>query len=414
MTMYRHRKQARLIPATALTWQLRARLGFTFQGDGSSLVSIGLSTRYYHQEFEIDPSTSDYRPVSPTQISPITYVDLSQAMISLDIGLIFGGKSNAAQEAHDAFAEKKYSSALEIQDDFLSAFPNHHNRELMMIEREMIEDTLITHYYRDAHQVLSEGKLQSAYSLITQGQAPPTERVGSAVKGMKVSIADKALQVASDELKRLNYLRAEEMIQLALKSDPSSIEVAKALLARSYIIRATILYQTKTYSRSLFWLKRADGMSDRYKLLTAELREKIGEGRLDDANEGILREDREMVYQSMQDAAKLNPGLEDLVDTHLIELEEAMDRIRSETVQSLKRMAVDNLLDDISNLDPENFTPRVGMQGSVLATYVGAPSRKFNEGKYELWTYPRGESRELWLYLRNGIIEKVEFRDLMD
>ena len=414
MTLYENIKKARIIKSSAMTWQLRAGAGFTFQGDGSSLVTVGISAGYIHQAFEIDASTADFQPLSPTQIVPISYIDLSHPLISFDIGLIFGGKSNAAQEAHDAFKDKNFTAALEIQDDFLSAFPNHHNREFMLLEREMIEDTLITHYYRDAHQVLSEGKLQSAYSLITQGQTPPTDRVGAAVEGMKVSIADKALQVASDELKRLNYLRAEEMIQLALKSDPSSLEVAQALLARSYIIRATILYQSKTYSRALFWLKRADGLTDRYKLVTAQMREKIGEGRLDDANEGILREDREMVYQSMEDAAKLNPGLEDLVEEHMTDLEEAMDHIREERVQSLKRMAVDNLLDEISSLDPDSFVPRVGMQGSVLSTYVGAPSRKFNEGKYELWTYPRGEGMELWLYLRNGIIEKVEFKELMD
>jgi len=414
MTLYENIKKAKLFTSNALTWKLRTGLAYTFQGDGSSLVSIGLSAAYYHQAFEIDLTTSDFQADNPVQIAPINYLDLSQPMIAFDVGLIFGGQPNAAQEAHDAFLDKKFSGALEIQDDFLSAFPYHHNKERMMMERQMIEDTLITHYYRDAHQVLSDGQLQTAYSLITQGQKPPTDRVDQAVEGMKVTIADRALQVASDELKRLNYLRAEEMILLALKSDPRSLEIAEALLARSYIIRATILYQSETYSRALFWLKRADGLTDRYKLVTAQMRENIGDGRLDDANEGILREDREMVYQSMEDAAKLNPGLEDLVEEHMQDLEEAMDHIRDETVQSLKRMAVDNLLDDISNLDPENFTPRVGMQGSVLATYVGAPTRKFNEGKYELWTYPRGERMELWLYLRNGIIEKVEFRELME
>lgn len=407
LSLYENIRKSSLIYANALTWQVRSGLGFTFQGDGSSLVAVGLSVGYYKQAFEIDMAESDYQPETSAYIAPITYVDFSQPVISFDIGLIFGGKNNAAQEAHDAFRDKKFSGAIEIQDDFLSAFPNHHNKEIMLLERQMIEDTLITHYYRDAHQVLSEGELQSAYSLLMQGKAPPTQRVDKAVDGMKVTIADQALQTASDELKRLNYLRAEEMIQLALKSDPSTLEVAKALLARSYIIRATILYQSKTYSRSLFWLKQADGLTDRYKMVTAQMRERIGEGRLDDANEGILKEDREMVFQSMQEAKSLNPGLGEVVEEHMEDLEQAMDRIQADRVQSLKRMAVENMLDEVSNLDPDNFTPRVGMQASVLATYVGAPSRKFQEGKYELWTYPRKDGTELWLYLRNGLIEKV-------
>ncbi|MCF7807724.1 MAG: hypothetical protein K9M49_00590 [Candidatus Marinimicrobia bacterium] len=407
LTLYENINKSSLIKAGAFTWQVSSGVGFTVQGDGSSLIAIGLSAGYYKQAFEIDLAESEFEPETPSFIAPINYVDFSHPVISFDIGLIFGGKTNAAQEAHAAFRDKKFTSAVEIQDDFLSAFPNHHNKDIMRLERQMIEDTLITHYYRDAHDVLSQGKLQNAYSLLRRGKTPPTERINNAVEGMKRTIADQALQTAADELKRLNYLRAEEMIQLALKSDPSSVEVAKALLARSYIIRATILYQSKTYSRSLYWLKLADGLTDRYKMVTAQMREKIGEGRLEDANEGILKEDREMVYQSMQEAKSLNPGLGDVVEQHMKDLEHAMDRIQEDKVRSLKRMAVENMLDEVSNLDPENFTPRVGMQGSVLATYVGDPSRKFQEGKYELWTYSRKDGTELWLYLRNGLIEKV-------
>ena len=200
------------------------------------------------------------------------------------------------------------------------------------------------------------------------------------------------------------------MILLALRSDPSSLPVAKVLLARSYIIRATILHQTGTYSRSIYWLKQADGLTDRYKAVTDNMREKIGEGRLDDANEGIRREDRKMVYQSMQDAKALNPVLRDVVDEHLKDLEKAIEYESDQQLSSLKRMALDNMLDDVSSLDPNNFTPPIGMQGAALSNYVGPPTRSFEEGDYELWTYPRPNGQELWLYLRDGIIEKVEIK----
>lgn len=409
MTLYENIKQQKLIKSSALTWHLGAGLGFTFQGDGSSLVALGLSAAYYHQAFDFDQN-SDITAVNPLEIIPINHLDLSQAVISIDIGLIFGGKSNDAQRAHQAFVDKDFSKALEIQTELLNSFPDHHNRAALLIEKHMIEDTLITNYYREAHEVLAEGKLRNAYSMLTRGQRPPTEGVAKAVKGMKVSISDKALEAAAKALKNLDYAYAEEMILLALKSDPTSLPIAKVLLSRSYIIRASILYQTKTYDRALYWLKQADGLTDRYNLMTADLRQKIGEGRLDDANEGILRKDKEMVYQSMQDAKALKPILSDVVDEHLKSLEEAIEYELDEKITSLKRMALDNLLDDISDLDPKNFVPSAGMQGSVLANYVGEPTRRFKEGEYELWTYPRDNGLELWLYLRDGIIEKVEFK----
>ena len=410
ISLYQNIKLEKLIRSSGLTWQFGGGLDYTFQGDGSSMVVIGLSAAYYHQAFNFDLDNTDIRSANAGEIIPITYLDLSQPVISLDIGLIFGGNSNSAQRVHEEFINKNFTKALEIQTELLNSFPDHHNRETLLIEKQMIEDTLVARYYQDANQVLNEGKLKSAYSLVSRGQAPPTKSLEKAVGGMKIKISYRALEAAAEALKNIDYEYAEEMILLALKSDPSSIKVAKVLLARSYILRATILYQSRTYARALYWLKQADGLTDRYKLVTEDLRQKIGEGRLDDANEGILREDKEMVYQSMQDAKALKPVLGKIVDEHLKQLEEAIEFETDQHVGSLKRMALDNLLDDISELDPENFIPKVGMQGSVLSNYVGAPERRFKEGEYELWTYPRVNGQELWLYLRDGIIEKVELK----
>lgn len=410
MTLYENIKKQNLIKSSSLTWHIGGGLGFTFQGDGSSMVVIGLSATYYHQAFDFDLGNSDISAVNPQEIIPINHLDLSQGIISLDIGLIFGGKTNTAQEAHQAFVDKDFTKSLEIQTGLLNSFPDHYNKAALMLEKKMIEDTLVTQYYREAHDVLAEGKIKSAYSLLNRGKTPPTPGVKKAISGMKVSISDKALESAATALKILDYKQAEEMILLALKSDPSCLPVAKVLLSRSYIIRATILYESKTYGRALYWLKQAEGITDRYKLVIEDMREKIGEGRLDDANEGILREDKEMVYQSMQDAKELKPILSDVVDEHLKNLEKAIEYESDEKITSLKRMALDNLLDEISELDPKNFVPSVGMQGSVLANYVGEPDRRFKEGEYELWTYPRDNGVELWLYLRDGIIEKVEFK----
>ena len=49
------------------------------------------------------------------------------------------------------------------------------------------------------------------------------------------------------------------------------------------------------------------------------------------------------------------------------------------------------------------------MKGSLITRYIGAPERKFREGDYELYVYPKSENTEIWLYLRNGVIEKIEY-----
>ncbi|MEA3287543.1 MAG: hypothetical protein U9Q77_09250 [Candidatus Marinimicrobia bacterium] len=411
MTLYENEISDKLIDANGLTWQLGGGLGYTLKGDGSSKVNLGLSFTYLHQSFEIDMNNSNLSPVDPAERIPITYIDLSQPIISLDIGLIFGGSSNAALKAHSLFKQKRYSKALEMQHEMLQLYPDHHNKKAILLQKQMIEDSLVTRYYRDVDTILSQGKLENALALLTQGETPPNEIVANSVYEMKRRLADKALTKAGNALKHLDYDQAEQLILLALKSDPTTVQIAQVLLARSYIIRATILYQAGVYQRSLYWLKQADKNSDRYKMVTTDLRQKIGDGHLDDANAGILKSDRQMVYESMKDAKNLNPILGDIVDKHLIDLEHAMEFVEKQQLEPLKRMALDNLLDDVAGLNPENFNPKIGMKGSLIARYIGPPERCFEEGNYELWVYPRPEGVELWLYLQEGKIERIEYQE---
>jgi hypothetical protein len=291
----------------------------------------------------------------------------------------------------------------------LNLNPTHHNKKAILIEKQMVEDSLVTRYYHDVRTILSQGKIENAFALIQQGDTPPGVDVERGVREMKIEIADRALILVSEALKVLDYERAEDMILLALKSDPATYQIAQVLLARSYIIRATILYGSGVYGRSLYWLKQADGLTDRYSMITNKLRQKIGDGKLDDANEGILKEDRQMVYESMQDAKFLNPILSEVVDEHLKDLEAAMKYADEQQIAPLKRMAIDNLLEDVAGLDPENFVPRIGMKGSLIARYIGQPQRKFHEGEYELYIYPKSKEVEVWLYLRDGVIERIEY-----
>ena len=409
LTLYENNLLDRLIDANGLTWQVGTGVGYTVKGDGSSRVSFGLNVDYYHQAFEIDMSASNLSAVNPGEIIPITYLNLSQPVYSFSIGLMFGGYPNAAKKAHDAFLAKRYSKALELQQELLNLNPTHHNKKAILIEKQMVEDSLVTRYYHDVRTILSQGKIENAFALIQQGDTPPGVDVERGVREMKIEIADRALILVSEALKVLDYERAEDMILLALKSDPATYQIAQVLLARSYIIRATILYGSGVYGRSLYWLKQADGLTDRYSMITNKLRQKIGDGKLDDANEGILKEDRQMVYESMQDAKFLNPILSEVVDEHLKDLEAAMKYADEQQIAPLKRMAIDNLLEDVAGLDPENFVPRIGMKGSLIARYIGQPQRKFHEGEYELYIYPKSKEVEVWLYLRDGVIERIEY-----
>ena len=411
MTLYENKVLDRLIDANGFTWHIGSGLGYTIKGDGSSRVTFGVNLEYFHQAFEIDMSTSNLSPVNSDEIIPIKYIDLSQPVFTLNIGLIFGGYPNAAMKAFEAFKDKHYSRALEIQQELLQFTPHHHNKEAVLIQKQMVENSLVIRYYRDVRTILSHGKLGDAYALIQQGEKPPGEAIEKAVQNMEVEIADRALEGVAEALKMLDYELAEDLILLALKSDPSSYPIAKVLLARSYIIRATVLYQSGVFGRSLYWLKQADGLTDRYTMVTENLRKKIGDGRLDDANEGILKENRQMVYESMKDAKNLNPALSNIIDNHLKDLEQAIKYADEQKIAPMKRMALDNLMDDVENLDPENFVPKLGMKGSLIIRYIGPPERKFKEGEYELYVYPKSESVEIWLYLREGSIEKVEYQN---
>ena len=411
MTLYENEALDRLIDATAFTWHMGAGAGYTIKGDGSSRVSFGVNVEYVHQAFEIDMGASNLSAVDSDKLIPIKYVDLSQPIISLNIGLIFGGYPNAAMKAYESFKDKHYTRSLEKMQELLQFTPKHHNKEAVLIQKQMVEDSLVSKYYRDVRTILSQGKIGDAHALIQQGEKPPGEAIERAVQNMEVEIADRALEGVAEALKMLDYELAEDLILLALKSDPSSYSIAKVLLARSYIIRATVLYQSGVYGRSLYWLRQADGLTDRYNLVTAGMRQKIGDGRLDDANEGILKEDRQMVYESMKDAKNLNPVLSDIVDVHLKDLEQAIKYANEQKIAPMRRMALDNLMEDLDNLNPENFIPKMGMKGSVIVRYIGPPERKFKEGDYELYVYPKSESMEIWLYLKEGSVQKIEYQN---
>lgn len=411
MTLYENNNLVRLVDANAITWHLGTGFGFNIKGDGSSRVSMAANLDYYHQAFDIDMAGSNLSAANPGEIIPIKYIDLSQPVVSLSIGLIFGGYPNAAMKAFEAFRQKHYTSSLETMQELLQFTPDHHNREGVLIQKQMVEDSLIAKYYRDVRTILSKGDIESAHALIQAGEKPPGENIARGVHTMKVEITNRALEMAAQALKFLDYETAEDLILLALKSDPSCYSIAKVLLARSYIIRATVLYQSGVYGRSLYWLRQADGLTDRYTMVTARLGRKIGDGKLDDANEGILKEDRQMVYESMKDAKSLNPALSGIVEEHLTDLEQAIRFVDEQKVAPMKRMALDNLMDDVENLDPENFTPKLGMQGSLIIRYIGPPERKFQEGDYQLLVYPKSETLEVWLYLRDGKIEKIEYQN---
>ena len=411
MTLYENVVQNRLIDASSFTWQFGSGLGYTIKGDGSSRVSFGVNFDYYHQAFEFDKEASNLTAVNPGERIPITFIDLSQGVVSLNIGLVFGGFPNAAQKAHEAFKKKNYAQALDLQQELLQFNPKHHNKKAVLIQKQMVEDSVVVRYYRDVRTILSQGKIIDAFALIQQGERPPGEAIDRAIELMKVEIADRSLEAVAEALKILDYELAEDLILLALKSDPTSYPIAKVLLARSYIIRATTLYGSGVYGRSLYWLRQADGLTDRYKSVTSDLRLKIGDGRLEDANEGILKEDRQMVYESMQDAKTLNPVLSEIIDEHLTDLEQAIKHVEEQQIAPMKRMAMDNLLEDVESLSLENFTPKVGMKGSLIVRYVGPPERKFSEGDYDLYVYPKSETEEIWLYLQDGVIEKVQYQN---
>jgi hypothetical protein len=92
-------------------------------------------------------------------------------------------------------------------------------------------------------------------------------------------------------------------------------------------------------------------------------------------------------------------------------LEQAIQYADELRIAPMKRMALDNLMDDIENLNPDNFIPKLGMKGSLIVRYIGPPERKFKESGYELYVYPKSDSEEIWLYLKDGSIEKIEYQN---
>ncbi|NQV41523.1 MAG: hypothetical protein HQ506_04130 [Candidatus Marinimicrobia bacterium] len=113
----------------------------------------------------------------------------------------------------------------------------------------------------------------------------------------------------------------------------------------------------------------------------------------------------------MKDAKNLNPVLTDIVDEHLNDLEQAIKYADEQKIAPMRRMALDNLMEDLDNLNPENFVPKIGMKGSLIVRYIGPPERKFKESDYELYVYPQSESMEIWLYLKNGSVQKIEYQN---
>lgn len=410
LTLYENAALQRVIESSATTWNLGLGAGFTVQGDAGSKVAIGASLKYFHQAFDIDLAGQDLElPGGASgEITPIRSIDLSQPLVSLQVGLIFGGSSNKAYEAHKKFQEGNFLEALAMQEEFTKVSPWHHNHDQIKVQIEEMKDSVAADYYREVDRLVSKGQLEQAFSLIRLENDPRLRWVEAGINDLRGDIAVQALRKAAWSIGRYDYATAENWILLAIKSDPSVHDVAVILLSRCFLIRATILYQFGVYERSLVWLDRADALSRRYDYAIQQLRRKIGDGRLDDANEGIVREDRIVVHDAMQEAKDLNPLLAEIVDRYMEGLEAAIDYYDDKTVGTLKHLAMDQILDDVSGLDPKDFKPAVGMKAVLVQRYVGEPKRRFNRDEFELWVYQLEDQPETWLYIREGLIEKIE------
>ncbi len=401
-------KQA--IRSQALTWHLGVGLGFTVSGDAGSRIQIGADLKYYRQVFDIDLEAQDLELASggDDPLTPIRSIDLSQPVFSLQVGWTFGGKPNLAYEAHNKFQEGKYEEALNLHQDFVTVYPWHHNVDQVKIQIEEMKDSVAAEYYHDVQMLVKRGQLQQAYSNIRLGGDPRMDWIAEDIVELKSDIAMQALRKASWSIGRYDYNAAEEWILLAIKADPEFQDVAVILLSRAFLIRAAILYQAKLYDRSLVWLDRAEVLSNRYEYAIEQLRRKVGDGRLEDANEGILREDRLVVHDAMEDARSLNPLLAEIVDRYMDGLETAIDYYADQEIGAMKRLAMDELLDDVSGLDLEDFQPRIGMKAVIIKRYVGEPQRKFREDEFELWVYEPEDQPAVWLYIREGLVERIE------
>ena len=411
MTLYENTAERRALRHETLSSHVGGGFGFLFRGDGSSRLDVSLHLAYRALDFDIsdDPDFSRSDGGSEPQ-TPITGLDLSHLSFELKLGLIFGGHPNLGFKAHNLFRAGRFEEALELQEDFVAMMPRHHNNRQLRYQMEDVRDSVATDYYRSVESVLAKGRLQEAYSMISMGKDPRLPEVASQIKRLKSEIALQSLRKAAWFIRRYDYDQAEGMILLALRADREVEDVAIVLLGRSFLIRAAILYEAGIYERALYWLDQSAALTDRYDQANENLRRKIGEGRLDDANDGIMKEDRILVYDAMRDARELNPVLSSIVDDYLEGLEEAIDYYRDQTIAPMKRMAMDAILDDVAGLDPEDFEPQVGMKAVLIFRYVGEPTRRFMEAEYELWVYEYEDEPDIWLYIREGLVEKIERR----
>ncbi len=409
--LYRNKALLSMISSKGSSWSLGGGLAWTFRGEAGSKVTLQFSGGYKHLQVSVDADQKGTRADSlDLPLTPLSGVDLSQPVFQVKLGLSFGGNPNRAFRAHQEFRKGNFSRALELQEDLLKMNPQHHNARLVKQEMEKVRDSLSTAYYREVAGIVKHGGLEEAYGLINMGMDPRLEPVRERVSGLKSDIALQSLRKASWSLKEFDFASAEDHILLALRSDPSVEPVAVILLGRSFLVRAAILVQAGVYDRALVWLEKAASLTDRYDLAIEKLRRRIGDGRLEDANTGILHEDRVVVYDAMQDAKQLNPLLSSIVDKYLGGLDEAIRYYEERQIGPLKQMAMDDILNDLSGIDPADFEPRVGMKAALVKRFLGDPDRRFREAEYELWVYGHDEGGELWLYLQNGTIQKKETR----
>jgi hypothetical protein len=48
------------------------------------------------------------------------------------------------------------------------------------------------------------------------------------------------------------------------------------------------------------------------------------------------------------------------------------------------------------------------MRAALIHRYVGEPQRRFNEAEFELWEYEYEDQPTIWLYIRDGLVERIE------
>lgn len=396
------------IAGTGKSWSSGADWVFAADRITGSRFSVGISFHVYSGHYTVRNHDLD---------TPVEAVDLGGMGIEFSLRILMGAEKSTGDQGIALLRKRDYVSASRAFDQYLRAHPRAFKKKLAQQYKTYTDSMTYFQYYTEGTEFLEGGRIREARQRFDIAIRSENIRLRQAVLFRQYLLAGRFVQEAMNELKKGEYLRAEALIQEALRISPLIREDIREVLSEISIHKAVRLIQAGLYQRAEEYLTIAvqeyPGNGDRI----TRLRGEMAKAMLNDLKKAMKESDLVAAKYFMEESGRIDSRSRRLAEMYTDRIESKLEQMESRIMQEELGIAFEKLwAETFAGSKTETAVQAIPVQISEnseeIRKKLGEPHsvRSWNPGTptdYMIWTY-RLRNDNLYLYFHNHILMKIE------